>query len=419
MVRRSPVWCLSFVLLVACETPREHAASAVTQGYIELGAGQYQAAIHHFEEAINSEKNESAFEGRAKALVKLESDQSPAGVGEEKAALSLRDCQGCGEQREKLAKAALDHFSRPPFSDPAVLGRFLQLSEMAEGSASCALVTAVGKVDRLDDQKRKVLEPALQSEITRLSRALGAQKGDSSAQRAAAGIARADVDAESCEELGRRQAARDHGPAYEVPAGDTVGPPNFGDADGDAYYFVLLSAKLAIVKRSPKEAEILAHLPLVSLSDLTTYLAAMTKSGYERDCAVFMAILRWEGLSPQQRSVLKKPLREAVDSLAPPAGAAAQSKPGHAEEVKLDDVLRADRALSAAQTCTELDRNFATIADGTDKLNDTLAIGGDDERFVFTTNRRVFIHEVLLQRLEHTGSAKDLRQRAKAPGPAR
>ena len=35
------------------------------------------------------------------------------------------------------------------------------------------------------------------------------------------------------------------------------------------------------------------------------------------------------------------------------------------------------------------------------------AIGGDDEPFVFTTNRRVFMHEVLLQRLEPSRSAKD------------
>jgi hypothetical protein len=396
--------------LVACQTPREHAAAAVTQGYIELGAGQYEAAIRHFEEAINlpeSEKRDSAFEGRAEALLKLESDRSPAGVGEEKAALSLRGCESCSEKQEKLAKTALEHFPKPPYTDPAVLERFLRLSEVADGSASCGLVTAVGKADALDDQQRKLLAPALQSEITRLSRALRAQKDDSSAQRAATGIARADVDAESCEALGRRQAERNHGPGYEVPAGDTVGAPNFGEADGAAYYFVLLSAKLTMVKRSPKEAERLAHAPLVSPSDLNAYLEAMTKSGYERDCAVFMAILRWERLSPQERAVLKKPLREAVDSLAPPPTVASKAKPGQPEEVNLDDVLHADRALSAAQSCLELDRNFATIANGTDKLNGTLAIGGDDEKIVVTTYRQVFMHDVLRQRLEQTSSTKD------------
>jgi tetratricopeptide (TPR) repeat protein len=414
MATRSVGWCLSLAWLVACQTPRERAAAAVTQGYIELGAGEYQAAIRHFEEAINSEKNESAFEGRAEALVKLENDRSPAGVGEEKAAVSLRECEACAEQKEKLAKAALVHFPKPPFSDAATLERFLRLSELAEGSASCGLVTAVGKADGLDDQKRKLLEPALRSEIARLSRALGAQKGDSPAQRAAAGIARADVDAESCEELGRRQSERNHGPSFVVPAGETVGPPHFDDdADGDAYYFALLSAKLAMVRRSPKEEERLAHLPLASPLDLAAYLEGMTKSGYERDCAVFMAILRSEGLPPQQRAVLKKPLREAVDSLTPPAGVPAQANSGHVEEA-LDDVFRADKTVSAARSCQELDGHFATIAAGVDKLNDVLADGRDDG-VVFTLTRQVFIHEALRLRLEPPRSSKDSRPRAKAP----
>ena len=118
-----------------------------------------------------------------------------------------------------------------------------------------------------------------------------------------------------------------------------------------AFDLGLLSAKRQALARSPKAVAALAAARLRSPADLAAYLDGLTKAGYERSCAVFMALLRAERLPPGKRAALKAPLGAAIAPVAPGKDAAAESK-------ESGRVLRSGADLSSgAQTC-EAARRF-------------------------------------------------------------
>ena len=321
-MRRIVVPCVLLAVgaaLPACKSDRDRADELGAKGNQAIAAHDYRAAAGFFDEVIKLAPLDYAYVGRAEALLQIGKGGN-AGV-EEQAAASLKGCEteACIDKRTELGKSALERLGEAPIADDASLQRFLRLEALAGATRTCALVAAIARAGDANDGQRKLLAAAVQSQIDDLTKQLGGKEGGGPSVRMGRELGASAADAKDCSEmepiemkmLGSLQAL----------AEQTGNEADTGRAEA-AFDLGLLSAKRDALARSPKAVAALAAAPLRSPADFSAYLDGLTKAGYERPCAVFMAILRAELLPPSKRAALKGPLRAAIASVAPAKEAA-------------------------------------------------------------------------------------------------
>jgi tetratricopeptide (TPR) repeat protein len=380
--------------LPACRNARERAGDLVLAGEAALATGDIKGANASFEEALRLvPADPPAQVGRAKALEKM---------GDvEKAFDSLAKCEdsSCQEERHRLAEGLIKDDGKPPFSDQASLQRFLRLSEAVRGSR-CAMITAIARTDAGDVTRRKLLADAVRGQIEVAKRKL--PKGDAGTPPlkmarelgAAAGTAN---DCDAADKEGMRMLGN-----LTVLNGNSDSIPDRQMSQAAAAFDLgLLSTELSALARSPKEMQALAEMPLRSPPELNTYLDAMQKAGYQRDCAVFNAILRAERFPAKQRAAVKAPLGAAIAALAPTNGAKDTFKIA-GRKAPLDSIA------SGAQSCEELESLYNESAAAAAKIQALIANGADGEGTDVKVDRVAFIYTALRTRFEQPMSKKDI-----------
>ena len=405
-MRRLVVWCVLLAVgaaVAGCKSERDRADELGAKGNLAIAAHDYPAAAGFFDEAIKLAPLDYAYLGRAEALLQIGKGQSAG--GEEQAAASLKGCEteACIDKRRELGKSALERLGDAPISDDAGLQRLLRLKALAGESRTCALLTAIARAGDANDGQRKLLAAAVQAEIAELTKQLGGKEAGGPTVRMARELGASAADAKDCSEAG---------PIEMKMLGSMQALAEQGGAEADtgraevAFDLGLLSAKRQALARSPKAVAALAAAPLRSAADLAAYLDGLTKAGYDRPCAVFMAIVRAERLPPGKRAALKGPLGTALASVAPAKEAAAESK-------EAGRVLRGGADISSgAQTCEELDGFYDQIAAA--MANAAAMVGGEGPPAtdVGVVDRPTYIYRALRARFEHPMSKEDIRQQA-------
>jgi hypothetical protein len=397
--------------LPACKSDRDRADELGAKGNLAIAAHDYPAAAGFFDQALKLAPLDYAYLGRAEALLQIGKGKGEG--GEEQAAASLKGCETepCIDKRQQLGKSALERLGDGPFSDQAGLQRFLRLKALAGQSPTCALLTAIGRAGDVNDGQRKLLAAAVQTQIDDLTKQLGGGKeAGGPSVRMARALGASVADAKDCEEMGPTRMKMLG--SMQALAEQTGGEANTDRADV-VFDLGLLSAKRQALARSPKAVAALAAAPLWSPADLTAYLDGLTKAGYDRPCAVFMAIVRAERLPPGKHAALKAPLGAAIASVAPAKEAAAESK-------EAGRVLRGGADISSgAQTCDELDSFYEQISSA--MANAAALVGGEAPSGTEASgvvDRPTFIYRALRARFEHPMSKEDIRQQAELKGHA-